>query len=622
MNGRIQTNFRILLVFVLIVSVTAVLGQDIFESNFKLERSDVVATTHHLDREKVDAYGVTIVSVEASTGMREDELDFYRSEVQYCHEKGIKIFSGLFFVSHYLSAFDILVHDPGLHKAACLDLFDNPIVCTHLSDYLQEGIPLWRFCHNNDRFKEYIRNRLYLVMEAGFDGIMVDEWWGSGRTVRIDGGCYCDYCMKGFNKYLEAKYSPEELADHGISDINEFDYQALGKEYANSPATYITAVNTGEVPLIWDFEEFQYSSAADFIGELKKYAIRLKGEYVPFALNNVKPEFPLTLLSLEHIDFLQRETAVKAKEETIVPYTVFFYETMKSLGKPVAAHILPPDWYHVKKHNRTGLVRLWTAFTYASGQHLFAPFKTWSKTQNIDDPTMTSWYFPPLEEYAPAFQFVRQNSSLFDGMTDIQKVGVCVNAQDPKNMKFVENICYALKQEQVPFRMIIHPDQIRTGKDYTAQYIDLDVVIVPEDLLSGQPDIEDYFKEIAGGQNGFTWNKNSSIVEVLPRINKVIEVNQEGVWTFPKREESGNASQFVCHLLNQDYNGEANSMEIKDDLEVRFKTRELGIGKVKSVSYTAYGEEEADFSYDVSNEELILKVPALDLWGILKIETK
>src|SRR5829696_2638197 len=126
------------------------------------------------------------------------------------------------------------------------------------------------FCYTMDRnnpvWREYLKAIIRIQIDAGVDGVQLDEAELPLTTLQY-GGCFCKDCMKGFRAYLKAlpeKELPNELA--GV-DLDRFHYgQWLLTQGFDFKADQKSS------PLFWDYLRFQRGAITRYFVELADYA--------------------------------------------------------------------------------------------------------------------------------------------------------------------------------------------------------------------------------------------------------------------------------------------------------------------------------------------------------------
>ena len=127
-----------------------------------------------------------------------------------------------------------------------------------------------RLSNASDNWLEFMLGVIRTQVGAGTTGIAFDEGWGSLGPGRAHD--FGPAVMAGFREYLEARYTPDQLAAKGISDITSFDWLAEVRatpvfvDTQSDPGQYFTArwwsevlgrpVEAGET---WTLETFKFT---------------------------------------------------------------------------------------------------------------------------------------------------------------------------------------------------------------------------------------------------------------------------------------------------------------------------------------------------------------------------
>jgi hypothetical protein len=127
----------------------------------------------------------------------------------------------------------------------------------HQCYYMDRNNPVWR---------EYLKAIIRIQIDAGVDGIQLDEAELPLGALQY-GACFCKDCMKGFRAYLQAQ--PENVRDPALrdTDLVTFHYGDWLRERG-----YDFRVGQSASPLFTDYYRFQCRSIATYFGELADYA--------------------------------------------------------------------------------------------------------------------------------------------------------------------------------------------------------------------------------------------------------------------------------------------------------------------------------------------------------------
>lgn len=126
------------------------------------------------------------------------------------------------------------------------------------------------YCYTMDRnnpvWREYLKAIIRLQIDAGVDGVQLDEAELPITSLQY-GGCFCKDCMKGFRAYLQAlpaEQFPSELK--GIQ-LDSFHYGTWLLERG-----YDFKSDRESTPLFWDYLRFQREAITRYFAELADYA--------------------------------------------------------------------------------------------------------------------------------------------------------------------------------------------------------------------------------------------------------------------------------------------------------------------------------------------------------------
>jgi hypothetical protein len=119
---------------------------------------------------------------------------------------------------------------------------------------------------NNPVWREYLKAIIRIQIDAGVDGIQLDEAELPITSFQY-GGCFCKVCMRGFREYLAALPSgqlPVELAGIDLSTFHYGDWLlAQGYDFKK---------DREETPLFWEYSRYQNQEIKRNFGELADYA--------------------------------------------------------------------------------------------------------------------------------------------------------------------------------------------------------------------------------------------------------------------------------------------------------------------------------------------------------------
>jgi hypothetical protein len=119
---------------------------------------------------------------------------------------------------------------------------------------------------NNPVWREYLKAIIRIQIDAGVDGVQLDEA-ELPLTTLGRGGCFCKDCMKGFRAYLQALPAEELPAELRDEDLTGFHYGAWLLERG-----YDFKANQHATPLFPDYVRYQRGAITEYFAELADYA--------------------------------------------------------------------------------------------------------------------------------------------------------------------------------------------------------------------------------------------------------------------------------------------------------------------------------------------------------------
>ncbi len=124
----------------------------------------------------------------------------------------------------------------------------------------------WAMDRNNPVWREYLKAIIRIQIDAGVDGVQLDEAELPLTTLQY-GGCFCKDCMGQFRDYLQALPADGLPSDLAETDLSGFHYGAWLRERG-----YDFKTEREATPLYWDYLRFQRGAITRYFGELADYA--------------------------------------------------------------------------------------------------------------------------------------------------------------------------------------------------------------------------------------------------------------------------------------------------------------------------------------------------------------
>jgi hypothetical protein len=119
---------------------------------------------------------------------------------------------------------------------------------------------------NNPVWREYLKAVIRIQIDAGVDGIQLDEAELPLTSLQY-GGCFCKDCMKGFSGYLRELPDDARPPDIASEDLASFNY---GDWLRNKGYDFRSGQQ--DTPMFWDYLRWQRGAITRYFGELAQYA--------------------------------------------------------------------------------------------------------------------------------------------------------------------------------------------------------------------------------------------------------------------------------------------------------------------------------------------------------------
>jgi hypothetical protein len=255
-------------------------------------------------------------------------------------------------------------------------------------------------CANHPEFRAGHVRAAIAAVAAGADILQRDEPGQNQNALRW-GGCFCEHCLAGFNRWLEKNADPEVLQRLGVTDLATFDYREylrareapVGDEFGRWKGDELKAY----------FERFQIESTVAFNRWWREELDRHFGRRIPVSCNNGVHSW--TDVELE-FDYCIGELATSRAKPELLHAAL---RKAASLGRTQSV-TMPlrregeqesPEWV---RHTRQTI-----ATVYATGGHIEMPWDTYLPTPDAQR------YFGKPENYADLTAFVRGMASFLDG---------------------------------------------------------------------------------------------------------------------------------------------------------------------------------------------------------------
>ncbi|TDC40065.1 hypothetical protein E1211_02180 [Micromonospora sp. 15K316] len=481
----------------------------------------------------------------------------------------------------------------------------------HRCYYMDRNNPVWR---------EYLKAVIRIQIDAGVDGVQLDETELPLGSLQY-GGCFCKDCMKGFRAYLRGLPEDERGPELSGVDLETFHYGQwlLERGYDFKGAQHGT-------PLFPEYYRFQCAAIRRHFGELAAYAreyARSRGREVLVSGNffNMDPQYLGLADDVDVIVTEMRNTTYRQPEW--YRYVAGFAGDKDVIVVENPYGGVVPELVELLRAGRGhDLLRLSCYEAAAFGVNMAVPYGAWMGA------TIQDSFYAPHDLAAEVQAFLADNERLFDRrssnevavvysvesnreLVSRQDLGDNLrNARDDSVRVPYREVTEALAGAAVPFDVIVFPDP-RTAPDrVTVESLRrYDTVILPACTYLSPAQVvalRDHLDaggrvvrtgglgaNLADGERadllarpGLSTAEPTELSELLPN-GRQVELTAVGASSVAANTCRLADGSVAVHLVNYDYRPERDEVRPVPDLEVRVRLPET---RPEAIAYSCDGK--------------------------------
>lgn len=453
----------------------------------------------------------------------------------------------------------------------------------HQCFYMDRNNPVWR---------EYLKAVIRIQIDAGVDGIQLDEAELPMGAFQY-GACFCKDCMKGFRAYLRGlPPSQVDIALDGV-DLATFHYGEWLRERG-----YDFRSGRESTPLFGDYYAFQCRSIKTYFAELADYAreyARSVGREIVVSGNFFNLE-PMYLALADDVDLViteMRNTTYRQPEWYRYVAAFAGDKDVVVVENPYGG-VVPELIGLLAEGKGHDLFRLSLFEAAALGANMSVPYGSWMGSV-IED----SFYAP--HGLATEIQsFLAEHERLFSRRTAhevavvfsvastrelIGKADASDNTTNRRDESVVvpyRAVTRLLADAAVPFDVVIWPDGVTAPDRASAAELErYSTVVLPDvhALTEAQAAaVEGY---LAGGGTVVTTDRVADGLPSHPRLRSAGRTSVDDLLPHGRQVETtvpvaANLQQlddgsFALHLVNYDYDAAADAVRTLTDVPLRVR---------------------------------------------------
>ncbi len=506
----------------------------------------------------------------------------------------------------------------------------------HQCFYMDRNNPVWR---------EYLKAVIRIQVDAGVDGIQLDEAELPMGAFQY-GACFCKDCMKGFRGYLQAQPQGERSPDLDGSDLATFHYGewllARGHDFQDGRE---------DAPLFGDYYRYQCAAIKEYFGELADYARtygREQGREVQVSGNffNLDPTYLALADDVDLVITEMRNTTYKQPEWYRYVAAFAGDKDVVVVENPYGGIV--PELVGLLKNGRGhDLLRLSLYEGAAFGANMTAPYGSWMGS------TIEDSFYAPHDLLVEIQAFLADHDELYQRRTHHELAVVysvestrelisrqdksdnLLNARDESVQVPYRVVVSTLAGASEPFDVVLFPDGVtapdRVDADTLRRYA---TVVLPDCafLTPGQADALAAY--LAGGgrlvvTDRFGENLAADVREPLLAHHGVRRAAMDDLRRLTPRGRqvlvTGDLGANICalpdgsaavHLVNYGYDEAADAVRSRRRVELTVRVPFAPT----AATLVAPGAEPVTLAVQQAGDACVLTLPALGVYGVVVLQ--
>lgn len=503
----------------------------------------------------------------------------------------------------------------------------------HQCFYMDRNNPVWR---------EYLKAVIRIQIDAGVDGIQLDEAELPMGAFQY-GACFCKDCMKGFRAYLRGLPPVQvDIALDGVV-LETFHYGdwllAQGYDFKG---------DLQKTPLFGDYYRYQCASIKRYFGELADYAReygREQGRDVLVSGNffNLDPQYLALTDDVDVVITEMRNTTYKQPEWYRYVAAYVGDKDVVVVENPYGG-VVPELVEKLGKGQGYDLYRLSLYEGAAFGANMSVPYGAWMGS------TIHDSFWAPHELSTEVQTFLADNEDLYTRRTphevavvfSVESTRALIsqadqsdntsNARDESVTVPYRVTTELFANSSVPFDVVIFPDGTTAPDRVTVESVQSYTTVVLPDcwfLTDGQADAVERYLDLGGevavvGRFG-TNLPDARRTQLLghPRVRTARMDDVDDLLPAGPQVEVGHGlganlsslanGSAALHLLNFEYDEAADRVTPFDDLDVAVRLP----FEATRAWYRVPGAEPAELPLKTDGSRQVVRLPSLGVYGVV-----
>ncbi len=444
-------------------------------------------------------------------------------------------------------------------------------------------------CLANPGYLELQKNQIRQDIDAGATSIQFDDWSSSYHVVTW-GGCFCPYCEAGFKAYLKNVYTPAQLSELGVANIEVFTYKAYLKEKLGVATAEEYKAKLSQSKLYKARLDYGTQVARDFMQKTKEFADFYAKR--PMMLTQNVTEFGNKFndfIRTFAFDLADGGLGEIKEKESLSPASILAGGYIAKSQNKAYLYCPSPSYSDMK----TTLQAI--ALGYATGQHMLVPWDVWLQSNN-------ERYYGSVAEFGFIYHFVRQYPELFDDYEQPAKTALLFDL-DVVDATKVKSAIYDVFRKNIPIKVLIHKDKNPTFKVSKEALQNVNTIVAYSPL-----------EGLSDGEKALISSSGATIIEpsaqnTIASTHTVLGDNANILSLLRENTKNPNAPKLM-HFINT-------SASPQKDVTVALSAQLIQSENANAIFYTPKNNP---MMLPITDGKFTL--PSLDMWGIVKIVPK
>lgn len=493
------------------------------------------------------------------------------------------------------------------------------------NDPTYQGFEAGWVSNHSPVFVDWLKSQIDQIFKGNISYFMFDSQTSSTRSTDLNqfGGDFSIHAMNAFRTYMGNNYTTAELSAKGISDINAFNYRDFLVNEGYTHTSFMAAANTisGGVPLIDDFLYFNREVFNEKMAVVLDYA-RSKDPTIEIGATTAVTEARGYLFD-DNITFLAGEHAVAAAQFTTeMPINIIAHlKAAESVDKTLVYFTYPWEFGNLQTRGAPRQARGWIAQSYAMGAIFSIPAAVWTGASGV-------WNIP-ADNYRDIYQFIGNNTVLFDGYEEYSKVGLVSAMGSYLDATWIDGSgtmhgsIRELIESNLNFDLLIFGDAGRPVVPTAQDFARYDTILVDGDrsyLTAAQNTVLNAY---SGKTLDLSKASDDAAINALKNSNISVSVNgsaaDDAITAVSRVHENNGNAPYVVHLLNRPLNPADGTTPVLNNVSVAIPQ---GYFDESITGATLHFPSGASYPLGLSSNaagDTVLDLSGLGVWGLLEL---